>query len=109
MQYLRDYAAQLNLNIQYNTEIMSIRKEDGHFVLEDQYKYMYHCNKVIIGLVVWCVGGLAKPAGAHKNKDQCSMDATMHPYKEGALCSILFMGTWKNWLFVHELAHTWAD
>ena len=65
MQYLRDYAAQLNLNIQYNTEIMSIRKEDGHFVLEDQHKHMYHCNKVIVGLVVWCVGGLKLSQNLH--------------------------------------------
>ena len=65
MRYFEDYAFQLNLNIQYNTEIKKISRnvQTGHFQLMDQDKHVYNCQVLIMRLVslkdkycltVWC-------------------------------------------------------
>ena len=53
MRYFEDYAFQLNLNIQYNTEIKKISRnvQTGRFQLMDQDEHAYDCQVLIMRLV----------------------------------------------------------
>ena len=51
VQYLNDYASVYQLNIQYNTNITRVEKEDGLFHLTDQHGTLYTCHVVIVRCV----------------------------------------------------------
>ena len=48
MRYLHDYASELNLNIQYNTEITLLTRSSEGYVMTDQYDQTYDCQVVIV-------------------------------------------------------------
>lgn len=50
MRYLQDYASELDINVQYSTEISEVNIEGGKFVLKDQNKQIYSCEIVIVRL-----------------------------------------------------------
>ena len=50
MRYLQDYASELGINVQYNTEIREIDKEDGRFMLKDQTGKVHFCSVLIVRL-----------------------------------------------------------
>ncbi|XP_065899576.1 FAD-dependent oxidoreductase domain-containing protein 2-like [Dysidea avara] len=57
--YLQDFAKKLKLNIQYNSEIVSVAREKsdgptaGKFVLEDRNGTSYHCDIVVVSTGMW--------------------------------------------------------
>ena len=56
VQYLNDFASKLDLNVQYNTEVSNIMKqEDGLFNMTDPQQNVYSCQYVIVAT------GIAKP------------------------------------------------
>jgi hypothetical protein len=52
VRYLEDYASKLNLNIQYETEIVNIEKNE-HFELLDANGETYTCEVVIVSTGLW--------------------------------------------------------
>jgi len=52
VKYLQDFAERFRLNIQYNTEVVSVARQKSHkskrFLLKDQQKMVYKCDALIV-------------------------------------------------------------
>ena len=52
VKYLQDFAERFRLNIQYNTEVVSVARQKSHkskrFVLKDQQNMVYKCDALIV-------------------------------------------------------------